>query len=85
MKWFFRKLYDPTFRNCLVSVLSVLLSFLIPVTGWNPILVLWLINLYFGYKENQNNKTKYFYLCALILVGVLIGFNLFMWIRGTIF
>lgn len=82
MKRFFHKLLDPTFRNCFVSVLSVCLGFLIPVIGWNPILILWLINLFFGYKENRENKTKYFYLGTMVFVGLLIGFNLFMWIRG---
>lgn len=78
IKRFFKKLHDSTFRNCLISVLSVCLGFLIPLTGWNPILVLWLVNLFFGYKENKKNTFKYFYIIAIILLSILIGINLFL-------
>ena len=79
--WMFL-LFHYLFTVGFVSVVSVCLGFLIPVTGWNPILILWLINLFFGYKENRKNKSRYFYLGAMVFVGLLIGFNLFMWIRN---
>ncbi len=73
-KW----LEDPVKRSGLVSVVSCGLAFLIPVTGWNPLLLLWTANFCFAYKENLHRTVRFFYGAAALLLLAMAAFNLTM-------
>ena len=51
------------------------MAFLIPLTGWNPILLLWETDLYFSYRKSTNKKIKIFYAVAIALLAMLIFSN----------
>ena len=63
-------------RYILFTGISMGLVFLIPRVGWNPLLLLWIVNGCFCYKESKSNKIRFFYSVLVILLGILFTFNL---------
>ena len=65
-------LYDPRKR----TTLCVILTFLVPITGWVPIELLWLGNLCFLWKETAQRKIRFLYGFLIVFVSGLILWNL---------
>ena len=68
-------LSDSRKRNKVFAWISCVMAFLIPLTGWNPILLLWETDLYFSYRKSTNKKIKIFYAVAIALLAILIFSN----------
>lgn len=75
-KFFHKWILVPNRRYILFTGISFVLAFLIPILGWNPLLLLWIINGCLCYKEAKSSKNKFFYIILVILFGVLFTFNL---------
>lgn len=75
-KFFYKWILNSNRRYILVTGISFGLAFLIPIVGWNPLLLLWIVNGYFCYKEERVNKMRFFYTILMILFGIVFIFNL---------
>lgn len=65
-------------RYRLFNWLSIGFALLIPLCGWNPLLILWTINAFLCYKETQHSKIRFFYVILGILFLFLTILNLSM-------
>lgn len=65
-------LRSPRKRTCLCA----LLMFLVPVTGWVPIELLWLANLCFLWKDAPRRGMRIFYAILIVFVSALVRWNL---------
>ena len=61
-----------------ICFISFGLAFLIPILGWNPLLLLWIVNGCLSYKEAKSNSIKIFNAVLVLLFGVLFIINLFL-------
>lgn len=83
MKQFGVRLFDPTYRSRVFGLTAGILLFLIPILGWNPLLLLWAVHLCFSYRETSSRPIRIFYcalvllLAALILRNLIVGFYAF--------
>lgn len=76
---FFRKwVLNPDCRYILFMGISFGLAFLIPILGWNPLLLLWIVNGCLGYKEARFNSIKIFNAVLVLLFGLLFANNLLL-------
>lgn len=75
-KFLYKWIFNSNRRHILSTGISFGLAFLIPILGWNPLLLLWIVNGCFCYKEAKSNKIKCFYFTLVILFGILVTFNL---------
>lgn len=65
-------LHDPRKR----TILCAILTFLVPITGWIPMELLWLENLCFLWKEHAQRKIRFWYGFLIALVSGLLLWNL---------
>ena len=79
LQLFLRKwILNPDRRYVLFIGISFGLAFLIPILGWNPLLLLWIVNGCLSYKEAKSNSIKIFNAVLVLLFGVLFIINLFL-------
>jgi|GEM_PF-6381923 len=79
MKNFKNRLNSDVHYRLLVSgKISFLMVWLIPITSWIPLLLLWAWNLYSLYRDSAPNKIRFFYLAVMVLVCILVLFNVYM-------
>jgi len=79
LQLFLRKwILNPDRRYVLFIGISFGLAFLIPILGWNPLLLLWIVNGFLSYKEAKSNSIKIFNAVLVLLFGVLFIINLFL-------
>ena len=84
LQLFLRKwILNPDRRYVLFIGISFGLAFLIPILGWNPLLLLWIVNGCLSYKEAKSNSIKIFNAVLVLLFGVLFIINLFLGFFGT--
>lgn len=74
MKRLFIYLNNPTFRYKITPALYVLFLFLLPRFGWNPLLILWIINLFISLQERSGHSRIIFYI-LISLSSALVIFN----------
>lgn len=67
---------DSHYRYKVTSALSFLLILLLPVIGWNPLLILWMINLFLSAKVSASKRMRTFYIILSIIPCIFIIFNL---------
>ena len=73
LQLFLRKwILNPDRRYVLFIGISFGLAFLIPILGWNPLLLLWIVNGCLSYKEAKSNSIKIFNAVLVLLFGVII-------------
>jgi len=75
-KFFDNWIFNPTRRYSLFTGISFGFAFLIPVFGWNPLLLLWIVNGCLCCKEAESNPLKVLHAILVIVFGLLFAFNL---------
>lgn len=75
-KFFHKWIANANRRYMLFTGISVGLAFLIPLLGWNPLLLLWIVNWCFCYKETTSGILRLFYAILAVLFGILFVCNL---------
>ena len=79
LQLFLRKwILNPDCWYILFMGISFGLAFLIPILGWNPLLLLWIVNGCLGYKEAKCNSIRILNVALVVLFGVLFTSNLFL-------
>ena len=63
-------------RVAWTATASILLIFLLPWTGWLPILLIWLCNLGLLYRDNRQSKWRFVYAALLVLAAALLLWNI---------
>lgn len=58
--------------------LNIIFAFLIPVLGWNPLLILFIINLIVNYKPTYHMVVKGIYILLICIIFILMFVNLYM-------
>lgn len=58
--------------------LNIIFAFLIPVLGWNPLLILFIINLIVNYKHTYHMVVKGIYILLICILFILMFANLYM-------
>ena len=71
-----RWILTPNRRYRLVTALSFGFLFLIPLLGWNPILILLSVNACLAYKETKGSEIRFFHGIMIVLCFILIVSNL---------
>lgn len=69
---------NPHNRYRLFTGLSFILTFFIPLFGWNPLLIVWAINSYYSYKETCNSMVRRFHVLLAFAFTLLIVHNLIL-------
>ena len=78
MREFFEKWIRVSDRRYqLFTLVSFGLAFLIPLVGWDPLLILWIINACLGYRENAHSKIRFVHaaVAAVFLILLLMNFG----------
>ena len=65
-----------TFRYAVTPILYILLAVLIPRAGWNPLLLLWIVNLALLLRGSESRTMKRVYALLIALASLLVAFNL---------
>ena len=76
--FFIAKLMSSSAGKKLVGLLFSVLPFLIPVLGWNPLLLLWLAKIACAYKETTSRGIHLFYCFMALICITMIIMNLYM-------
>lgn len=63
-------------NNKTYTLILCLLIFLLPITGWIPMLLLWLFKLVSLFQRNRGNTSRFVYGLLLLAVSVLLLQNL---------
>ncbi len=62
----------------LFTLISCVLIFLFPILGWNPLIVLWIINCAIVYKETDSKKVRIFCIVLAAVFAAMIIINVCM-------
>ena len=73
-KW----IWDRQRRYILFTCISCVFIFLLPILGWIPLLLLWIINCIIVSKETDSNKVRIFCIVLAAVFGVQIVINVCM-------
>ena len=71
-----KRFHDPGYRRYMEGALTCLLVFLLPLTGWIPILALWALELCLSLREVTGHGMRIFLRVLLGVVFALIVFDL---------
>ena len=69
---------DANYRLSWSAKLSILFAWLIPLSGWNLLLLLWLWNTFCLYRENAHTRIRFFYIVVMVSICTLVFFNIGM-------
>ncbi len=64
---FHRIATDTSYRYTIFSALTMVLFLLLGTIGLYPIWILWIINAYILFKENQHSKARYVFMALIAL------------------
>ena len=64
------------FRYAVTPFLYILLAVMIPRAGWNPLLLLWIVNLAILLRGSGSRAMKRVYAVLVALASLLVVFNL---------
>ena len=80
IKEFYEKwVLSPDRKNRLLTIISLGLGFLIPYLGWNPLLILLIVNAYLSYKEAEDKKIRFLYVLITVIISAMISFSFICW------
>ena len=71
-----KRIHDSGYRRRMEGLLTCILVFLLPLTGWIPILALWALELCLSLREVTGHGMRIFLRVLLGVVLALIVFNL---------
>lgn len=76
-RFFVEKKKDPVARERLFTLLFAVMVFLLPVWGWNPLLLLWLVKIACIYKETNSRGVHVFYCFMALTCIAMITLNVY--------
>ena len=79
IKW----ILNPRQRYCIFAFISCGFAFLYPLVGWNPILLLWIVNAFFAYRETRLSKIRFIHVAIALILAILVLINLLTRILGV--
>ncbi len=71
-------IFNPNRRYHIFTLLSFGLILLYPFFGWNPILILWIVNAALAYKEHKSSKFRFVHFTIALLLSILVLSNIVM-------